>query len=471
VLPNLPQRTRMGHPQRWENAQKTGLATRRGMRPVPLARHEPRRASFTMLRENAYDELLSGVDGMRRVLVLALSAAVSALASAPKQPPSPELTVAQLEQFISASQGVKDKKLAKQIYDLKLTERLSDANLALLAKELPGPQSLEALTAIADESAFLKLPATEIPSRPAPSADEQSAISARTLDYLTKAVHKLPDFYAARSTTAYVGTTTVIPPGAYDAIFGFWGLHHDQRLVPAVKSSVTVLFRDGQDTYADEKERVTAECNANGPTGISTGQFGQLLALLPQIIARNGLTWDHWEQDGAGFLAVFRYSAFLLFQDELNCPVEERIPPGPYEYKGEIAIRPEDGTVLRITRTSQLMLDLFGYGPEMSEVDTMVKYGPVEIGQFFYICPVKSVHVSLGPALDIFSWTRPPKQRTEFDRRFGLAKDPIWEDVDDVVFEQYHVFRAETKILPGFNNAPGPPVSPSQPGNQPTPPR
>jgi len=383
------------------------------------------------------------------------------------------LTVAQLEQLISASHGVKDKKLAKQIYDLKLTERLSDVSLARLEKELPGPRSLEALTAIADESAFLALPTSEIPSRPAPSSEEQSEMLSRTMDYLSRTVHKLPDFYATRATTAYVGTTTAIPPGAYDTIFGFWGLHHDQRLVPGLKSSVTVLYRDGQDTYADEKERVRQECaySASEPAVISTGQFGQILALLPEIIAKDGLTWDHWEQDEAVYLAVFRYSAVFPYQDELNCPDEVPVPPGPYEYHGEIAIRPEDGTVLRITRTWRLRLDLLGYGPEMYEGNSMVIYGPVEIGQVLYICPVKSFFVGLAPALDMWTQTRPPAQRVEFDRRFGLTEDPIWESVDDVVFRKYHVFRAETKILPSFNPAPGPPAPPSQPGNPSAPPR
>jgi len=404
---------------------------------------------------------------MRGFLVLVLSATVSALASTPKQPPTPMLTVAQLEQFISASHGVKDKKLARQIYDLKLTERLSDASLARLKKELPGPKSLEALTTIADESAFLSLPAAEIPSRPAPSSEEQSELLSRTVDYLTRTVHKLPDLYATRITTAYVGTATAIPPGAYDAIFGFWGLHHDQRLAPGLKSSVTVLYRDGQDTYADEKERVRRECGYSAPASISTGQFGQMLALLPEIIAKDGLTWDHWEQDGAEYEAVFRYSAFLTHQDEVNCPAEVHVPPGPYEYHGEIAIRPDDGTVLRITRVWPSTLDLLGYGPAMYEGDVMVKYGPVEIGQIVYICPARSVSVGLAPALEALPQTRPPKERAEFDHHFGLTEDPIWEGVDDVVFQNYHVFRAETKILPGFNTAPGPPAPPGNPSAPP----
>lgn len=42
-------------------------------------------------------------------------------------------------------------------------------------------------------------------------------------------------------------------------------------------------------------------------------------------------------------------------------------------------IRLQDGTVLRITRDFRSMLDQFGHGSAMTEVDTMVKYGPVEI--------------------------------------------------------------------------------------------
>ena len=173
---------------------------------------------------------------MRAILILILLASVPGLASAPKYPPTPKLTVAELEQFLSAAQGAEDRHLAERIYNLKLTERLSDENLARLGKSLPGPKSRQALIAIADESAFLKLPESEIPTRPAPSLDEQAALMARMKDYVTRTIHKLPDFYATRATTAYMGMPTAIPSVAYEEIFGRWGLFHNQRLALGLKT-------------------------------------------------------------------------------------------------------------------------------------------------------------------------------------------------------------------------------------------
>lgn len=412
---------------------------------------------------------------MQKMAILILFSGTAPPAMAKQPVSAPSVTVAQLEQFLSAAHELRDKKLAAQIYDLRLTQQLSDSNLARLEKELPGPESEKALVAIADESVFLKLPAEDIPPRPAPSPTEQAAILARAMDYLTRTVHALPDFNATRTTTTYVGTTKTIPSGAYDVLFGFWGLHKDQRLVPALKSSVAVLYRDGQDTYADEEERVKQECKSSGPIAwVSTGQFGAVLAVMPKIVTSGGLIWDHWEKNASGYEAAFRYSAVLPYQDEVNCPSEMRTPKGPYEYHGEIAIRPEDGTVLRITRVWNAMLDEhLGYGPARYEFEVMVQYGPIEIGHVAYTCPIRSVLVDLGPALEAFPWTRLPKEREDFDRRFGLAEEPTTEGVDDVVFQQYRVFRGRMKIEPGFNTVPGPdqPVSVPRPGNQPVAPR
>lgn len=401
---------------------------------------------------------------MRAILVLILLASVPGLSSAPRYPPTPKLTVAELKHFLSATQGAKDKHLAEQIYNLKLTERLSDDNLARLGKFLPGPKSQQALIAIADESAFLRLPESEIPTRPAPSLEEQAALLARMKDYVTRTIHKLPDFYAKRTTTAYMGTPTAIPSAAYEEIFGRWGLFHNQRLALGLKTAVTVLYRNGVDTYADERERVRKEC-PSGPLAISTGQFGAIFGLLPAIIANDKLTWDHWEEIAEEYQAVFRYSIILPYQEALNCPVEVRVPPGQYEYHGEIAIRPQDGTVLRITRDFRSMLDQFGYGSAMTEVDTMVKYGPVEIGQVIYICPIKGVFLGIGPQLAM-----PQKLREEFDRRFGLEGDPVTESVDDVGFQNYHLFRGNMHILPGYIATPeSPSPTPSSTVNPPHP--
>lgn len=71
---------------------------------------------------------------MLAVLILILLASVPGLASAPKYLSTRKLTVAELEQFLSGAHGAKDKHLAERIYNLKLTERLSDEVLGSLER-------------------------------------------------------------------------------------------------------------------------------------------------------------------------------------------------------------------------------------------------------------------------------------------------------------------------------------------------
>jgi hypothetical protein len=64
----------------------------------------------------------------------------------------------------------------------------------------------------------------------------------------------------------------------------------------------------------------------------------------------------------------------------------------------------------------------------------MVEYAPVEIGAQTYICPVRGVALSKIPVV----------------RAGGDAKHPapVETRLNDVSFTHYHLFRAETKILP-----------------------
>jgi hypothetical protein len=74
----------------------------------------------------------------------------------------------------------------------------------------------------------------------------------------------------------------------------------------------------------------------------------------------------------------------------------------------------------------------------------MVEYGPVEIGGMTYICPMRSVTLDVGP----FAW--PTKNyRDSFIRRYSLSEDPEADYVNNITFAQYHLFRAEMRILPG----------------------
>jgi hypothetical protein len=64
----------------------------------------------------------------------------------------------------------------------------------------------------------------------------------------------------------------------------------------------------------------------------------------------------------------------------------------------------------------------------------MVEYGPVEIGGKTYTCPIRSVSISLN-----------------YD---AFARTPETNLLNDVTFADYHLFRPESRILPGYVLAP-----------------
>jgi hypothetical protein len=88
------------------------------------------------------------------------------------------VTVEQLEQTAGELQGKPDADIARQLSDLELTERISPARFTRAACRLPGGRSREALVILAARSAFLDLPAAEIPSNPTPDLAEQRRIMA-----------------------------------------------------------------------------------------------------------------------------------------------------------------------------------------------------------------------------------------------------------------------------------------------------
>jgi hypothetical protein len=74
----------------------------------------------------------------------------------------------------------------------------------------------------------------------------------------------------------------------------------------------------------------------------------------------------------------------------------------------------------------------------------MVEYGPVVIGEKTYICPIRSVSISRQ---------RTVKLVEEWGESFGVY-GRFETILNDVTFEQYHIFRAQSRILPGYAPAP-----------------
>jgi hypothetical protein len=104
-----------------------------------------------------------------------------------------------------------------------------------------------------------------------------------------------------------------------------------------------------------------------------------------------------------------------------------------------VAIDPATGTILRLTVQADPQL-----GSPIFEGDIMVEYGPVEIGGKTYTCPIRSVSISLD-AEGLSDGMGP----------FGLSvRTPEATLLNDVTFEDYHLFRSSSRILTG--NIPAP---------------
>ena len=116
------------------------------------------------------------------------------------------MTVAQLQQALNSaiSAHKPDAELARQIGGFELTEHLTAATLGRLKVLLvPGSQGARALELLADRSAFLDPPASELPQASAPDSAEQIRILDAARRYGSQTLPRLPDFFATRVINLY----------------------------------------------------------------------------------------------------------------------------------------------------------------------------------------------------------------------------------------------------------------------------
>jgi hypothetical protein len=368
---------------------------------------------------------------MRSLVLLLLLAGTAASAFAGKR-----VTVAQLEQEVTALQGKPDAKAARQLSDLQLTERLSAARFAGLQTESPGPKARQALVILADMSAFLNLPPAEVPQTPAPDLPTQRRILTQAISFVTRTVRQLPNFSASRVTTRFKGIE-----GATT-----YAGDIDQALHVVGVSTLPVAFRDGQETVVPAVE---SKAKAPAMNGLTTkGEFGPILFTVLLDIAHSTVKWNHWEQTPGKTLAVF---AFNVPRERSHYQVGGCCQPADSSraiqqfssYHGLIAIDPEEGTIYRIVVQADLEP-----ADSISRADILVEYGPVEIGGRSYICPVRSVAIlvdkvagtSLAPSF------RNGQMSPGINGKY-LPRE-MQTQLDDVAFTQYHVFRAESRIIP-----------------------
>ncbi len=378
---------------------------------------------------------------MRKLAILLLLAEAALPAIAAKH-----VTVAQLERVLARERDKPDAKLAQQLAGMELTERLSDARLSRWEAELPGAESRRSLLLISDMSAFLDPPASELPSMPPPNLAAQRQLMELTADYAVKTMRQLPNFFATRDTIHFEDSPAMQLDTGRDVDGTFTPF---QPIHPVSRSSATVLYRNGEEVV-DTGVTTTGESEQDAPGLATSGEFGPIFGTVLGDAAQGKLAWSHWEQGAIGLEAVF---SFVVQREKSHFEVEfccvpsqtgKRVFKRFVGYHGEIAVDASNGSILRLT----LIADLTKADP-LVKSDMMVAYGPVEIGDRSYICPIKSVSISLAPAQTKKVLLFETQASSLIQQENEMNRAPLQTMLNDVVFGQYHLFRSDARILTG----------------------
>jgi hypothetical protein len=326
------------------------------------------------------------------------------------------VTVRELEQILGQASKRSDKEAARELSRLALCERLNGTRLSHWATVLPGRRSRDALTTLADVSAFLDLPVEEIPVEAEPDIAEQRRIVALMVAYVNKTVHQLPNLFATRVTLSFEDRPgflrTERPANVFVQHLPFFSAGSDR---------MNVLYRDGAERKASGQ---SADSTVLGLT--TRGEFGPILELVLSDTKHTGVRWSHWEPGVSGPLAVFCFSV----------PVGEshyRVYRSVAGYRAELAVDPADGTIHRF----QVLADLKATDP-VKEADIVVEYGQVALGGSTYWCPVKSVALSMS-----------------LENSGTFSGTQVRTRVNDVVFIGYRRLGSESRVLTGEETGPG----------------
>jgi len=399
---------------------------------------------------------------------------------------SERVTVQQLAQAVADLHGKADREVAQRLTVLELTERLTRQRFEQMKAALPGDKSRQALLALTDASAFLDLPVADTLHDPAPDSATQGQIVSRAADFVVATISRMPDFFASRTTTRFQDSE-VSEAAKSASVKGYGGsfISSDGGFFLKDKNTDTVTFRNGREV-AESVTKKKSGSSVTVSSGLANwGIFGPLLGVVMADVMRGKIGWGHWEQGPQGKLAVFRYA---VPKDRSNytvrycCFLSENGDISEFEavpsYYGEIAIDPVSGSVFRLVLKTNLQPPALGSADEMpiERLDVLVDYGPVEIGGKTCICPVESTTISRAEALEFHGYTFYVNKKGKPDpngNKLGHSEAPNLPKVtaiNDVVFEDYHQFRGEMRILPadsadqdGTAPAPGAAAPPKPP--------
>jgi hypothetical protein len=339
-----------------------------------------------------------------------------------------------LTAILASAAGQDDGRTAAVLSSLELTERLDSQRFAQLIAAVPGEKSRQALVILADSAALLQPAKADVIAKPQPDAAVLRQMLVNVVTYANNALHGLPNFIATRATTAFEdrpNEDVQEPTGIVS--YSYLPLHFVNR------GSVQVAYRDGHEVLevSGKDER-----KASPAHGLRTaGEFGPFLSTVLADAVKGKITWARWEQGSDGADAVFHYEVnraashysvqFCCTREDSGESIATHIYSEKTGYGGEIAFNPATGAVMRISVQAELTP-----GELVSSGGMLVEYAPVQVGEKTVVLPVKSVSILKAHT------TAPPE-----GMHMAIFKGPAKTFLNDVVFENYHQFRGEVRMV------------------------
>ena len=371
-----------------------------------------------------------------------LATLVLMLCQAPPAMAIKTLSIDQLEKLLVTLYGKSDRKVAGELDDVQLTERASPARLARWEAEFPGGHSRVELMKLADMSAFLGPPASDVVPNPRPDVKSQLHLLSMAVHYVANTMPRLPDFYATRETTHFQNNLSRLnfPAGGVSI-----------ALQPSGMQSQTVTYRDGHEVPFEN----TSKRQKEPAVGLTTnGEFGPILVQVLRDALASRISWLRSEARASGSAAVFTFtvpesaSHFTVATTVGNR--EHTIAPA---FHGEIEIDPVTGAILRLSEIADMTSEQTNQGAP-TEAEIEVEYAPVTIAGRTYICPVKGVALSKIPMIRVsapsasLSLNGVPTHGAD-----GQSSGSIEIRLNDVAFTHYHEFRSETHIVTNLSGS------------------
>ncbi len=417
------------------------------------------------------------------------------------------VTVVQLEEAVTTGEAEHraDLDFARQIGELEMSEQLTVRTLVhFAANHKLGPRTALALQLLSDQSVFLAPPADELPATAPPDAALQQQMLDAARAYSVETWAHLPNFFVTRITHRFDDSPHVLIKGDWPVRAG---------LQPVGMSSRQVTFQGGKEVQDPTSQSAAANSNSSQELGLrSWGEFGPELTVVLADLAKHKVDFKHWEQIGTRLAAVFQYQvpreashyavSFCCIRNAKSIGGPrvsygnrgQSQGPSPYQansvdlgtyvetpgYHGTIAIDPATGAVLRITIQAEL-----SHGDPLLRAETMVEYSSVGIGDRQFICPVRSIAISMEQA------SMGGAGNTKTMTVNGVGDDGAWQSplnkgsnepillINETSFVDYHRLGSTARILtdaaaagatsPSAASSPGAPSNPMATGTSSSP--